>query len=188
MREKLATTCVLSFPSRHLYHVYFPLWKKPSTVHSSRAHLLQFWSVEKKEGSERSVHLTKSWQGDRIAISKRKKGKERKERRGEKVRVRDSAWPLKMSARNVAATPFPWNRNMTVRFLRHVCRLSSRFLVNTLHLLIYVVSDNAAYDPRVPINFLMQISRSPLIDRATLSNFRRRAESSSEIRATRVRN
>lgn len=186
MREKLATTCVLSFPSRHLSRVFSTLEKTIDCTFIGRAFAPIL--IEKKEGSERSVHLTKSWQGDRIAISKRKKGKERKERRGGKVRVRDSAWPLKMSARNVAATPFPWNRNMTVRFLRHVCRLSSRFLVNTLHLLIYVVSDNAAYDPRVPINFLMQISRSPLIDRATLSNFRRRAESSSEIRATRVRN
>lgn len=175
MREKLATTCVLSFPSRHLSRVFSTLEKTVDCTFIARAFAPIL--IEKKEGSERSVHLTKSWQGDRIAISKRKKGKERKERRGGKVRVRDSAWPLKMSARNVAATPFPWNRNMTVRFLRHVCRLSSRFLVNTLHLLIYVVSDNAAYDPRVPINFLMQISRSPLIDRATLSNFRRRAES-----------
>lgn len=95
------------------------------------------------------------------AINKRKKeekgGEEGGKERKEKASVRDSAWPLKMSARNVAAaTPFPWNRNMTVRFLRHVCRLSSRFLVNTLHLLICEASDNRL---RVPINFLMQISR-----------------------------
>lgn len=40
-------------------------------------------------------------------ISRWVEGEKRRERReGEKKRARDSAWPLKMSARNVAATPF----------------------------------------------------------------------------------
>lgn len=112
-----------------------------SSISPVRARISSNFDRSKRRKYPRSVHLTKSWQGDRIAINKRRK----RNRRGKgKKRARDSAWPLKMSARN--ATPFPWNRNMTVRFLRHVCRLSSRFLVNTLHLLIYEASDNAGYD------------------------------------------